>query len=284
MGAPEKPIFDVEEFTNCSGIDALLAAVVEPGCQNAIESLETGPIDLREYCECSDYDGPEICTLCADDQTLSVNNTDQLEILGGYSCSQIADLAAASVDEETCSSFGEATPICCLGGNATAEQCTICEDGAAFQNPGREIFLLLGRNCSDYNSAIAEFAVAPFCDLFPFFDMRAFCGCDGTSPPNTCEFCEVTNPDEEVYIAAINETLTCDNIADLAMYTTDENLCDIFPPLETKCCSAPTSNPTSSASSTFPTFWSSTYSSLPLLMISSSLQIISLCFVVATIL
>jgi len=248
MGDPDRPIYEIEEFSSCGEIDDLvLAPLPQASCVDALDILLSGPLDFREYCGCSDYVGPAICTLCAEDEIL-VNEDVEQEMLGGYTCNQIADLADSAKDDTTCGTFAEATPFCCSNPSLTnstgsndansTETCELCEDGAQIQNPDRELFLLDDISCNDFSVALTRFATYPFCDIFPFFDTQAYCGCEGSSAPTGCEFCEVTTPDTEVYIVAINMTLSCSEVELLATYATDNDLCSVFGPLESVCCSS----------------------------------------------
>lgn len=232
IGNPDKPFFGAEGISTCASFDFLLAPVPDASCEGILATLNTD-VDLRVYCECPGFQPTGVCEpLCGG---ADVVNPDTPIDQFGFSCGEIADIVNSAVNETACSALDELEFFCCdRGGNDTSSNCTICGEGSEIGLPDRPIpFLGDAVTCGVYEEVLS-FIPEEFCVVVPFgVNMATFCGCTGAEPlPDepTCPFCGdegVFDPTLELEIDFLNVTLSCADIAELAQYVVDEELCQL---------------------------------------------------------
>ena len=243
--------------------------------------------NAQAFCECGGEGPSNLCTFCEVDQPTTEVFIEELNVT--LLCSDLPEVAQYAADESVCPALAQVEPSCCssvgtggnttigpttngqvtigpttigpTGGETTAAPsgiCTLCEGGEPSPNPDKVLTtatIVEGLSCQQLDDALREFAPFPNCAIAPYYNTAAYCECEGIEVPNTCTFCEVDQPETEVFLEALNVTLLCSDLPEVAQYAADETVCPVLAQVEPSCCSSvpSTGGPTAGASTVVPT-------------------------------
>lgn len=250
---------------NCGELDTLLTTIGGENCAAFTQTLEY--FNYPAYCGCTYATNPNVCSICTEgkvvvdmDKEISSENfsppitcgeaflamqyitdesvCDGLNLFLDQECCGIERLTPSPVPGPTISEPSSGT----VGGGSII--CSLCGD-SILTAPSRRIAMSNGAagTCAEYDNELSQVDIST-CSLviveYPFLDIRAFCGCEGTRAPNMCPVCvNKTVLDESKEIGASGVTLTCEEAKFLSQYLTDPNLCPQLSALfEATCCPA----------------------------------------------
>ena len=241
----------------CEGLDLTVFQVIQNStvCAETKNNLFANG-NPYAYCGCgtSNSTAPPIASPCDFCANRTIDMTAKIPLLGAVNistCAEAANVIPSLGSGLKCSvALHLLEPICCpetLGNQTGTNQsiCGICGLNTPVGSPDK-VLPILKHSCGILDMGLGftppgecSAAVAA---LSSTFDIQAFCGCPGASPPDLCQFCNVSDmPFPDFPLG--NET--CRDFAALAPYLTDQTLCDSqYTNLHAGCC--PTGNQTCS--------------------------------------
>jgi len=146
------------------------------------------------------------------------------------------------------------------GTTAGTTGCSLCPDGSSVQKPTRTVPYMPGENCGELEAMLAN-GTSELCDSVltqTFFDVPAWCGCDGSVAPESCLLCGPegqVSASTETYNFFDGITMDCSAISSFLMYWTDYTACEqVVNGTSSLCCvDATTTMPTASPPTSSPT-------------------------------
>ena len=195
---------------------------------------------MDPYVVCGCSGAATNCTFCQGrtvDTAAIVPNGPQ----GAVTCGELVSFAPNITDPTVCNITSVLyEPFCC----PTHSRCNICPSNSSVGYVDQPIPFL------NLTCGLAELIVAAEppnkcakaqASNMDLIDIPAICGCQGSSPPNTCSFCNVSQmPNPNFPILVLNELGTCGGFGVLAKYVVNQTFCqEEFAKLAQGCCLSP---------------------------------------------